>query len=91
MQLVMTQVAAADAVVSETSAWASLEAAHQSAKDRAISAEIAAAVAATEQDSLASRLVLTEAEIEKLRAAAAAAEEAAERAKTASATAETTT
>jgi Xaa-Pro aminopeptidase len=48
-------------------------------------------VAATEQDSLASRLVLTEAEIEKLRAAAAAAEEAAERAKTASATAETTT
>jgi hypothetical protein len=44
MQLVMTQVAAADAVASETSAWASLAAAHQSAKDRAISAEIAAAV-----------------------------------------------
>jgi hypothetical protein len=49
-----------------------------------------AAAAVTERDSLASRLALTEAEIEKLRAVAASAEETAERAKTAAATAETT-
>jgi chromosome segregation ATPase len=47
-------------------------------------------VAAIERDSLASRLALTEAVIEKLRAAAASAEEAAERAKTVAAIAETT-
>jgi chromosome segregation ATPase len=67
-----------------------LEAAHKSAEDRAISAETAAAAAAAERDSLASRLALAEAEIEKPRAAAASMEEAAERAKTAAATAETT-
>jgi hypothetical protein len=39
-------------------------------------------LAATERDSLASRLALTEVEVEKLRAAAASTEEAAERAKT---------
>jgi hypothetical protein len=45
---------------------ASLEAARQSAKDRAVSAETAAATAATEWDSLALRLALAEATIEKL-------------------------
>jgi hypothetical protein len=66
MQLVIAWVAAAGVVVSETSALASLEAARQSAEDRAISAETAAATAVTERDSLASRLALAEAEIEKL-------------------------
>jgi hypothetical protein len=91
MQLVMARVVAAGAVASETSARASLEAARQSAEDRVVSAETAAAVAATERDSLASRLALAEAEIEKLRAAAASTEEVPERAKTVAATAETTT
>jgi chromosome segregation ATPase len=59
-------------------------------EDRAISAETTTAAAVTERDSLASRLVLAESEIEKLRVAAASAEEAAERAKIAAATAETT-
>jgi hypothetical protein len=89
MQLVMARVAAAGAVASETSSRASLEATCQSAEDRAISAERAAATAATEQDSLASRLALAEAKIERLCAAAASVEEAAERAKTAVAMAET--
>jgi chromosome segregation ATPase len=70
-------------VASETSAQASLEAARQSAEDRAISAETAATAAATERDSLTSRLALGEDEIDKLRAATASAE-----AKTAVATAE---
>jgi chromosome segregation ATPase len=77
-------------VASETSTRASLEAARQSARDLAISTETAAAATATEWDSLASRLALAEAEIEKLRAAAASTEEVAERAKTAVATAEAT-
>jgi hypothetical protein len=47
-------------------------------KDRAISAQTAATTAVTERDSLASRLALPEAEIEKLRVAAASAEEVAE-------------
>jgi DNA repair exonuclease SbcCD ATPase subunit len=68
----------------------SLEAARQSAEDRAISAETAAAAAVTERDSLAMRLALAEAEIEKLRVATASTEEATERAKTAATTAETT-
>jgi hypothetical protein len=42
-----------------------------------------------EQDSLASRLALAEAEVEKLRAAAMSAEQAAERARTAAAATET--
>jgi hypothetical protein len=74
MQLVVARVAAAGAVASETSARASLEAARQSAEDRAISAETAVAATVTERDSLASRLALAEAEIEKLRVAAASAE-----------------
>jgi hypothetical protein len=90
MQLVVARVAAAGAVVSETSAQASFEVVCQSAEDRAVSTETAAATAATEWDLLASRLALAEAEIKRLRAAAASAEEAAERAKTAAATAETT-
>jgi hypothetical protein len=53
-------------VAHETSARASLEAAHQSAEDRAISAETTAVTAITERDSLASRLALAEAKIEKL-------------------------
>jgi chromosome segregation ATPase len=91
MQLVVAWVATAGAVASKTSTRASLEAARQFAEDRAISAETAAAAAATERDSLASRLALAKAEIKKLRAATASAEEAAERAKTAAAAAETTT
>jgi hypothetical protein len=63
MQLVVAWVATAGAVASETSVRASLEAARQSAKDRAISAEAAAATVTTERDSLASRLTLAEAEI----------------------------
>jgi chromosome segregation ATPase len=90
MQLVVARVAAAGAVASETSARASLEAAHQSVEDRAISAETVAATAATERDSLASRLALAEAEIEKLRAAATSVEEAVERARSTAATVETT-
>jgi hypothetical protein len=66
MQLVVARVAAAGAVASETSAQASLEAALQSTEDRAISAETTAVAVATERDSLASRLALAEAEIEKL-------------------------
>jgi hypothetical protein len=77
MQLVVARVAAVVAVASEASARTSLEAAHQSAEDHATTAETAAATAATERDSLTSRLALTEAEVEKLRAAAASAEEAA--------------
>jgi chromosome segregation ATPase len=69
----------------------SLEAARQSAEDRAITAETAATTATTERDSLASRITLTEAEIEKLRAVAASAEVATERANTAAATSETAT
>jgi hypothetical protein len=83
MQLVVSWVVAAAAVASEASARTSLEATHQSAKDRA-----ASAMAVTERDLLASRLVLAEAEVEKLRAVAAFAEEAAERAKTAAAATE---
>jgi hypothetical protein len=89
MQLVVAWVATAGAMASETSVRASLEAARQSAKDRAISAEAVAATVTTERDSLASRLALAEAEIERLCAAAASAEEAAERAKTVAATTET--
>jgi hypothetical protein len=66
MQLVVARVAATGAVASETTARASLEAARQSAKDRAISAETTAATAATERNSLVSWLALVEAEIEKL-------------------------
>jgi hypothetical protein len=76
-------------MASETSVRVSLEAARQSAEDRAISTETAAVAAAvTVRDSLASRLALAEAEIEKLRVATASAEEVAEKAKTAAATAE---
>jgi hypothetical protein len=73
-------------VSSEASAQTSLEAARQSVEDRATTAQTAAA---TEQDSLASRLALTEADVEQLRAAATSAEEAAERAKTNAAATET--
>jgi hypothetical protein len=77
----VARVAAAAAVASETYVRSSLEATRQSAEDRATTAETAAATVATERDSLASRLALTEAEVKKLRAAAASAEEAAERAR----------
>jgi predicted nucleic acid-binding Zn-ribbon protein len=61
-----------------------------SAEDRAIATETAAATAAVERDSLASKLALVEAEVERLRATAASAEEAAERAKAAMAAVEAT-
>jgi chromosome segregation ATPase len=83
MHLVVARVAAAAAVASKTSMQTSLEVATQSAEDRATAAQIVAAAAATELDSLASRLALAEAEVEKLCAATASAEEAAERARTA--------
>jgi chromosome segregation ATPase len=86
MQLVVAQVAAAGVVVIEASTRASLEVPRVSAEDRAIAAETAAATAATERDSLVSKLALVEAEVERLRAAAASVEEAAERAKSAAAT-----
>jgi hypothetical protein len=88
MQLVVARVAAEGAVASEASARTSLEAARQLAEDRATTAETAAATAVTKRDSLASRHALAEAGIEKLRAAAASAEEAAEGAKTAVTTTE---
>jgi hypothetical protein len=90
MHLVVAWVVAAGAMASKTSAWASLEAACQSTEGRAISVETTAIATATEWDSLASRLVLAEAEIEKLRAVAVSAEQATERAKTAASTAEST-
>jgi hypothetical protein len=66
MQLVVAQVVAAGAVASEAFARASLEVARQSIEDRAITAKTAAATAATERDSLALKLALAEAEVEKL-------------------------
>jgi chromosome segregation ATPase len=87
MQLVVSRVAAAGTVASETSARASFEAARQFSEDRAISAETAAAAAVTERDFLASRLALAEAEMEKLRVVVESVEEVAKRAKTAAATA----
>jgi hypothetical protein len=85
-------VAAAAAVVSEASVRTYFEATRQSAKDRATTGQTAAAAAATEQESLVSRLALVEAEAEaeKLRAATTSAEEAVERAKTVPAATETT-
>jgi chromosome segregation ATPase len=82
MQLVVARVAATAAVLSKPSARVSLEAAHKSVEDHATTSETAAATAATEQDSLASRLALAEVEVEKLCPAAASAEETTERAKT---------
>jgi hypothetical protein len=70
MQLVVARVAAAAAVAIGASARTSLEAACQSANDRAATTETAAAAATTERDSLASRLALAKAEVEKLRVAA---------------------
>jgi hypothetical protein len=70
MQLVVAQVAAAVAVASEASTRTTLEAAKQSAEDRATATQTTAAAAVTERDTLASRLDLAEAEVEKLRAAA---------------------
>jgi hypothetical protein len=89
MQLIVAWVAAAAAVESEASARSSLESARQSAEDRASAARTATQVASTQRDSLAPRLALTEAEVKKLRATAASAEEAAERARTAAAATET--
>jgi hypothetical protein len=89
MQFVVARVAVATAVVSEASARTSLEATRQSVQDHANAAETASIAAATERDSLASRLALPEAEIEKLRAAATPTEEAAEGDKTAAAATET--
>jgi hypothetical protein len=54
----VARVVAAAAVASEASTWTSLEAAQQSAEDRATVAQIAAAAAAPERDSLATRLAL---------------------------------
>jgi hypothetical protein len=56
MQLVVARVAAAAAITSEASTQTSLEASRQSAEDRTIAADTAAATAATERDSLVSRL-----------------------------------
>jgi hypothetical protein len=83
-------VAAAAAVVSEVSMRTSLEATRQPAEDRATAAQSATASAATERDSLVSRLALIEAAVEKLRAAAASDGEATERARTTDATTKTT-
>jgi hypothetical protein len=90
MQLVVARVAAAAAVVSEASVRTSLETARPSVEDRAITAQTVTAAAATEQDSLVSRLALADVEVEKLCATTAFAEEAAERARTATTSTETT-
>jgi hypothetical protein len=89
MQLVVARVAAAAAVASEESTQTSLEAARQSAEDRATTAQTAVAAAATERDSLASRLALTEAVVENLRATAASAKVVAKRTRTTAATTKT--
>jgi chromosome segregation ATPase len=89
MQLVIARVAMAAAVASEASAQTSLEATRQSVADRATATQTATAAAATERDSLVSRLALAKAEVEKLRAAVASAEEATERAEIAAAATET--
>jgi hypothetical protein len=81
-------VAAAAAVTSEASTRTSLEAARQLSEDRATTAKVASAAAANEQDSLVSRLSLAEAEVKKLRVAAASTEEVVERAKAATAATE---
>jgi chromosome segregation ATPase len=78
----MARVAAAAAVASEALTRTSLEAARQSAEDRVTAAQTIAAVAVTKWDSLASRLALADAKVEKLRTAAASTEEAIERART---------
>jgi hypothetical protein len=90
LQLFVARVAAATAVASEASTRTSLEAARQSAEDCATDTQIDVSAAATEWDSLTSRLDLAEAEVEKLRAPAASAEEASERARTAAITSEAT-
>jgi hypothetical protein len=86
MQLV---VAAAAMVGSEASTRMTLKAAKQSAEDLTTAAQTAATTAVIKRDSLASRLTLAEAEVEKLCVAAVSAEEAAERTRTAAATIET--
>jgi chromosome segregation ATPase len=90
MQLVEAQVVVVVVVASEATTRASLEAAKQSTEDCALLAQSDAFTAATEHDALATRLALVEAEIEKLRAATASANEAAERATTTAVTAEAT-
>jgi chromosome segregation ATPase len=65
-----------------------LEAAKQSAEDRATAAQAAPAAATTERDSHATRLAQAEAGIEKLRAAVTTANDAIEKATTATATTE---
>jgi chromosome segregation ATPase len=75
-------VAADVAVASEASTQTTLEAAKQSTEDSATTTQTVDAVPVIERDSLASRLALAEAEVEKLRAATTSAEEAAERART---------
>jgi chromosome segregation ATPase len=85
MQLVVAQVAADAVIASEVSTWTTLEDAKQSAEGHATATQTTAAAAVTEQDALASRPALTEAEVEKLRAAVSSTEEAAERARNAAA------
>jgi cell division protein FtsB len=88
MQPVVARVTAVVAVVSEAMARTTLEAAKQSAEDRTTAAQSTATTATTEQDALVMRLALDEAEIEKLRAAAAFPNEATKRATAAAAAAE---
>jgi vacuolar-type H+-ATPase subunit D/Vma8 len=76
--------AAAAAVASEVKTRGALEAAKQSAEDRATAAQSAAATAVTKRDALAMRFALAEAEIKKLLSAVASTNEAAERATAAS-------
>jgi hypothetical protein len=71
-------VAAATVVVSEATTRTTLEATKLSTKDRATTAQSAAATATTERDALATRLAQAEAEIEKLQAAVTSANEAAD-------------
>jgi hypothetical protein len=83
MQLVVAQVVTTAVVASEVSTQTTLEATKQSAEDRAAAAQSAAATVVTERNALASRLALAEAEVEKLHAAVASADDAGERARTA--------
>jgi hypothetical protein len=71
-------VAAATVVVSEATTRTTLEATKLSTKDRATTAQSAAATATTERDALATRLAQAEVEIEKLQAAVTSANEAAD-------------
>jgi chromosome segregation ATPase len=91
MQLVVARLATAGAVANEASSRATLEATVKSAEDRTTAAKVMATSAATERESLETRLAQAEVKIDELSAAAMTANEAAEKAIAITAAAEVTT